>query len=86
MQKIALYRNYAQSVWPLLEIFGDRSASYANTIRAWLDPVVNRALEHKKSVREMGLKQLDLDQSTFLEYLANSTDGKSICFLHTYVH
>lgn len=76
IQKVALDRNYAQSIWPLLEIFRDKAAPYAKTIQAWLDPVINRALEHKRSVRDMGLKRLDLDQSTFLEYLADSTDGK----------
>jgi len=46
------------------------------------DPVIDRALEHKKKVREKGFGRLDIDQSTFLEYLADSTDGMCTPYLH----
>lgn len=75
MQALILRRNTRQSLWPLLEFFGDACAPHAKTLAAWLDPVINRALEHKKNVKEMGLGRLDDQQSTFLEHLAASTDG-----------
>jgi hypothetical protein len=75
MQELALRRNTRQKFWPLAEFFGDAGAPYAKTLKTWLDPVVNRAMEHKKNIRQMGIGRLDLDQSTFLEYLVDSTDG-----------
>jgi len=75
MQALCLRRNTRQGIWPLFELFEDAGAADAKTLRSWLDPIINRALEHKKNVRRMGIDKLDIDQSTFLEYLANSTEN-----------
>lgn len=75
MQALVLRRNTRQSLWPLLEFFGDACAPHAKTLADWLDPVIKRALEHKKDVKERGLQRLNVQQSTFLEHLADSTEG-----------
>jgi hypothetical protein len=78
MQALCLRRNTRQGLWPLFELLEDAGASDANTLKSWIDPIINRALEHKKNVQKMGIDQLDIDQSTFLEYLANSTEGSQL--------
>ena len=76
IQKVSLRRNKIGGLWPLFEVFGDRSKEYGDVIKAWVTPLVERALEHKRKMSEKG-QQIDTDQCTFLEYLACTFDGNS---------
>jgi hypothetical protein len=76
IQEVALQRSIQGGFWPLFELFGDKSKKYGDIIKEWITPLVERALEHKREMSEKG-QQIRNDQSTFLEYLAYSSDGSS---------
>jgi hypothetical protein len=76
IQRIALDRSVQGGLWPLFEPFGDRSKKYGDTLKEWVTPLVERALEHKRRMSEKGQSIKD-DQSTLLEYLTITFDGNS---------
>ena len=78
LQDIMFKRNSFGTFWPLTELSGDLTEPLANTIRQFVDPIVQRALEHKRKMVEKG-QQVEVDQSTFLEYLAWRNDGEHAC-------
>ena len=77
IQKVSLHRSIMGGLWPLFEVFGDKAEKYGDVIKAWVTPLVERALEHKRIMAEKG-QQIESDQSTFLEYLAYTFDGNSL--------
>ena len=77
IQDIMFKRSSLGPLWPLTELFGDLTEPLANTMRQFVDPIVQRALEHKVKMAEKG-QQVEADQSTFLEYLAWRNDGKHV--------
>ena len=85
IQHIALERNIRGGLWPLFEILGDKSKKYGDTIKEWVTPLVERALEHKRKMSEQG-HEIQNDQSTLLEYLAYSFDGNSQSRCHTFAY
>lgn len=64
-------------LWPLLELFGDRNRKHAEVIAEWLDPLVKRALEEK---RRLFTADSPVTDKTFLQHLADSTEGGQIFF------
>ena len=68
--------------WPLLELFQDRNQQNAKRIREWLDPLVNMALQEKAKCQNYGISS-PVEDKTFLQHLADSTDGESalVCYL-----
>ena len=76
IQQVALLRTTRGGLWPLFEPFGDKSKKYGDVIKEWVTPLVERAVEHKRKMSEMG-QQMQNDQSTFLEHLAYNFDGNS---------
>ena len=81
IQKVSLQRSIMGGLWPLFEVFGDKSKKHGDVIKAWITPLVERALEHKRRMFEKG-QSVETDQSTFLEYLADQFDGDSLFFFH----
>lgn len=77
IQDIVFKRNSFGALWPLTELFGDTTEPLGNTIKQFVDPIVQRALEHKRNMIEMG-QQVEPDQCTFLEYLAWKNDGEHV--------
>ena len=75
IQELILKRNLAGSIWPFLEFLKDKSQPYAKTIDGWVDPIVKRALEYKRMARNMAKDDKNTDKVTFLEYLADNTEG-----------
>lgn len=78
IQDIMFKRHSFGAFWPLTELSGDLTEPLANTIREFVDPIVQRALEHKRKMIEKG-QQIEPDQSTFVEYLAWRNDGEHAC-------
>ena len=76
IQQVSIGRSFRGGFWPLFELFGDKSKKYGDIIKEWVAPLVERALEHKREMSDKG-QQIQNDQSTFLEYLAYSSDGNS---------
>ena len=78
IQDIAFKRSLFGELWPLTELFGDTMEPLGNIIKQFVDPIVQRALENKRNIVEMG-QQVELDQChTFLEYLAWKNDGEHV--------
>ena len=67
------------SIWPLFELLKDKNEEHSKVIREWLDPLVQHALADKRRSEEMGMARPIADKS-FLQHLADSTDGKEFCF------
>ncbi|KAJ3574394.1 hypothetical protein NP233_g1797 [Leucocoprinus birnbaumii] len=68
-------------LWPLLELFRDRNRRHAKVIGEWLDPLVQRALEEKRSLKANGggeSAESPVSDKTFLQHLADSTDNPTI--------
>jgi len=63
------------SLWPFLEFLEDESQPYAKIIDSWMEPVVRRALEYKRKAESIAKDEKNTDQMTFLEYLADNTEG-----------
>ncbi|KAH7912121.1 cytochrome P450 monooxygenase CYP63 [Hygrophoropsis aurantiaca] len=76
VQNIIMLRARAGTIWPLFELFEDKTAPYVNTIKRWADPLVHRTLERKAAMQKAGLQKLE--DKTFLEHLADSTDDANV--------
>ncbi|CCM02715.1 uncharacterized protein FIBRA_04822 [Fibroporia radiculosa] len=64
--------------WPAFEFFfPDPQVRFRRTIDRWVSPLVEDALDNRSSMRKAGLKS-SLDQSVFLEYLADSTEDRKV--------
>jgi len=74
IQELILKRNLMGSLWPFFEFLKDKSQPYIKTIDSWMEPIVERALEYKMA-KNIAEDEKNTDQVTFLEYLANNTEG-----------
>jgi len=75
IQALILNRNMLGNFWPLLELFVDKSEGHKKVIRGWVDPLVVRAVEIQKEMKDKG-QSVNTDDCTFLEYLATTTQGE----------
>lgn len=75
IQELISKRNLMGSLWPFLEFLKDKSQPYVKTIDSWMEPIVERALEYKKMAKNVTEDEKNTDQVTFLEYLADNTEG-----------
>ncbi|KAJ7086135.1 cytochrome P450 monooxygenase pc-1 [Mycena belliarum] len=73
------FRERVGWVWPLLEIFGDRTAKSMKTVRQFVDPIIRDAVERKKGNKEVNNVEFEGadagDSDTLLDELLNSTTG-----------
>lgn len=74
-QQIIVTRTHKGYFWPLLQLFKDDVQPHADVIDKWLEPIISRVLENKAQMRKAGLSS-QVQQSTFLEYLADNTEGE----------
>ncbi|KAJ7661715.1 cytochrome P450 monooxygenase CYP63 [Mycena rosella] len=72
-QQIVTDRGRIGHMWPLFELFKDKNEDNVNVIRTWLDPLVRRAVEDKRTAQKAGIESPVADK-TFLQHLADSTD------------
>lgn len=85
IQALILKRNTLGNFWPLLEFFKDKSEEHQRVIRGWVDPLVVRAVQIQKEMKEKG-QTVNPDDCTFLEYLATKTQGKHLLCLSCIDH
>lgn len=76
-QIVATTRARLGYFWPVVEAVtgGDRMHEHSKEIREWLDPIVRKAVDDKKRVERAGVES-KMEDRTFLEHLAGSTDGE----------
>ncbi|KAF9648649.1 cytochrome P450 [Thelephora ganbajun] len=77
IQALIRRRNLLGNFWPLLELFKDQSEGHKKVIRGWVDPLVVRAVQIQKEMKEKG-QTVNPDECTFLEYLATTTQDVDV--------
>lgn len=77
IQMLIRRRTTLGDYWPLLELFKDKSEGNKKVIRSWVDPLVARAVQIQKEMKQKG-QSVDPDDCTFLEYLATKTEGSHL--------
>lgn len=76
------FRIFTGKKWPLWEIGGDRTSRNVERVRRYVDPIVERALEKKKTAQTSSFEQgkaeaaEEEEPETLLDHLAATTDGK----------
>jgi hypothetical protein len=75
-QQNATSRARIGKTWPLFELLKDKNQEHIKVIHDWLDPVVDTAVEDRTSAEKAGV-QSSIAEKTFLQHLADSTDGMS---------
>ncbi|KAF7330267.1 hypothetical protein MVEN_02464600 [Mycena venus] len=88
MRRIA-FRGRVGWPWPLLEVFGDRTAKSMKTVRAFVEPNIHNAVEKKKRnsrVRILNFEGADTeDNDTLFDELLKSTIDPELLMYETYV-
>ncbi|KAJ6629919.1 cytochrome P450 monooxygenase CYP63 [Mycena sp. CBHHK59/15] len=72
-QQIVTDRGRIGHLWPLFELFKDKNEVNVTVIQAWLDPLVERAVDDKRRAQKAGIDSPVADK-TFLQHLTDSTD------------
>lgn len=62
--------------WPVAELRQNKIKKAAQITKKWLDPMVERVLDEKAKVKRAGI-EAPIGERTFLEHLAQSTEGVS---------
>lgn len=84
VQQIITARARTGIIWPVFELLDDKTAPYVETIRQWVDPLVRQALEAKAASKQAGING-NIEEKTFLQHLADSTDGSLQAFWSRYL-
>ena len=75
-QELVMLRVRRGYFWPVYELFKtDPHRQHMAIISKWLEPLVKDALKKKSDMQKAGFKN-PLDQSVFLQYLADNTEGQ----------
>lgn len=75
-QEIIVERTRRGYFWPAFQLFKDDVEPHAKVIDTFLEPMITRVLENKQQMRKAGMTST-VEHSTFLEYLADNTEGMS---------
>ena len=73
-------RSAKRWIWPLFEIWKDATEEHMKVVRAFIEPIVEAALEKKKRVTTSGAEKKNSrvdEQDTLLDHLVNETSGMS---------
>ena len=65
LQELVWSRGMFGDLWPLLELFKDKSEKNKRVVRSWVDPLVVRAVRIQKEMKEKG-QIVNPDECTFL--------------------
>lgn len=65
------------SIWPLFELFKDKNEEHCNIVHGWLEPLVQTALEERRALEASETKS-PMSEKTFIQHLAESTEGKPL--------
>lgn len=75
-QEIIVERTRRGYYWPALQLFKDDVEPHSRVIDRFLKPMISKVLENQQHMKKAGLMS-SVEQSTFLEYLADKTEGTS---------
>ena len=64
--------------WPVAELWRNKIKESGKVTKKWLDPLVKRAIDEKLKAKRSGI-EAPVSERTFLEHLAQSTEGKTLC-------
>jgi hypothetical protein len=64
-----------RTAWPVIEFWQDHIKDRMAVIRAFIDPIVERALMKKEASANLNLDGAECEDVTLLEHLARLTDG-----------
>lgn len=78
MQEIVAERARRGYFWPLRELWKDNMDPHLAVVSDFLDPIVAKAISNARKMNEAGLRSTT-EHSTFLEYLADNTEGGFLC-------
>lgn len=90
-QEVIAERTFSGPLWPLGEIFENKTTSSMKIVNDYINPILAAALEKKRSLSKTGAEisvderkadEID-DEETLLDHLVHFTDGRCICFLWT---
>ncbi|KAF9236778.1 cytochrome P450 monooxygenase CYP63 [Melanogaster broomeanus] len=73
VQQIITVRARTGLLWPVFELFDDKTMPYMDTIRQWVDPLVRQTLEDKAAAKKAAVSG-NPEEKTFLQHLADSTE------------
>ncbi|KAG2155274.1 cytochrome P450 monooxygenase CYP63 [Suillus bovinus] len=73
VQRVITMRGRTGFIWPIFELFDDKTAPHVDIIKRWLDPLVKQTLDRKALAHKTGI-QNTMEEKTFLEHLADSTE------------
>ncbi|KAK7055135.1 cytochrome P450 monooxygenase, partial [Favolaschia claudopus] len=76
LQQRMARRSRTSPIWPLFEMMGDKTRDDLKLVHGFIGPIIDAALEKKKSLKELGG-----DDETLLDELVNVTDGTLYQFL-----
>jgi hypothetical protein len=76
IQQIVTNRRRLGYIWPLFELFGDKTTSQVTSIRSFLDPIVRQVFLDKEMMEKGGIES-PMDEKTFIQHLAESTKGQA---------
>lgn len=79
-QEIISSRERYGWIWPLAEIWEDQSKAPMKIVNAYLDPIIQEAIEKKKAAPPTEEKKLDShveDGETLIDHLVSLTSGKN---------
>ncbi|KAJ7464337.1 cytochrome P450 monooxygenase pc-1 [Mycena latifolia] len=71
-------REYIGHIWPLFEIFQDKSAAPMKIVSAFLDPIIHAAVEKKQLAEAMATEKSNVEADTLLDELLNSTSDPKV--------
>lgn len=74
-QSIITTRAIRGYFWPIRELLRDEAEPHAEIISKFLEPIVQRALDRKKKMRQAGVTP-STEHDTFLDYLTDNTEGR----------
>ncbi|KAJ7097193.1 cytochrome P450 monooxygenase pc-1 [Mycena belliarum] len=77
MQVIA-EREHLGHIWPLYEIFTDKTAAPMKIVNAFLDPVIHAAVERKRIADAIATEKREVEAETLLDELLNSTSNPKV--------
>ncbi|EKM51341.1 uncharacterized protein PHACADRAFT_263397 [Phanerochaete carnosa HHB-10118-sp] len=77
VQNIITTRQVRGYFWPVRELVQDEAEPHAAVIGAFLEPIVQRALDRKRKMREAGVSPTT-EHDTFLDYLAEHTEDTKV--------
>jgi hypothetical protein len=76
IQQIVTNRRRLGYIWPLFELFDDKTTPQVTAIRLYLDPIVTQVLHDMEAMENSGLES-PMEEKTFIQHLAESTKGQT---------